>query len=390
MKKIDCDVLAIVHRLWIDDKRRKGGLDMILDYWVDHGLRVCLVEHPLEGNFSTVITVREEGRPVEKVFNARVTSFTGPIQWVGEAIFNIWFILTKVCGRPLLATSDLLNNVSGVLLKKKFRKFYFHSVDYSLNRFDNQILNWIYAILLKASFRFADLIGVVSSRTRDDMQKRGCSGSKIFYVPNSPYYESFDYQCVRESEKTPLSIVYTSTNILPLYCYEDVVEVLKYVKKSFPNVLLYALGGKNKDEKYFQRIMSKIKECSLEANIEFTGYLRKEEINAFLRRAKVGIAFHSQERFFYAYFGDSLKIREYAAFGLPTITDGNSSTADDLEKAGAGFVTNGAKDAALRTIELFGDEKQYNSISSNAIKWARGNDKKRLLGELSERLNLLG
>ena len=388
MERIECDILAIVHRLWIDGRRKTGGLDMVLDYWLDQGLKICTIEHPLEDARDSFITIKEKGQLDRTLFKGRITSFTGPLQWLGEAFFNIKYAIFNIKGHPLLATSDLLNNAVGIFLPGKFRRFYFHCVDYSANRFGNFFLNIIYKILLQLSFRKASLIGVVSSRTRQEMIKQGARPDLIFHLPNSPLYRGFDYNFDYSALKIPFSILYSSTKVIDRYCYKEAVEAVRLVKKSFPQVILRIIGKTDSDSAYLAELKEMIKEHDLEGNVEFLGYLEKDDLNKVLRQSQIGLALHAQELAFYYHYADPLKVREYAAFGLPTVTDNNSSVADDVITAQSGIVANGITEIAQEIVHLFKDSSFYNQLSQNARQWAKNNDKITLLDKLSSVLEV--
>ena len=47
MQKINCDMVAIVHRFFSEGKRKRGGFDKILDHFSAQGKTILLIEHPL-------------------------------------------------------------------------------------------------------------------------------------------------------------------------------------------------------------------------------------------------------------------------------------------------------------------------------------------------------
>ena len=74
-------------------------------------------------------------------------------------------------------------------------------------------------------------------------------------------------------------------------------------------------------------------------------------------------------------YADSLKIREYAAAGLPTVCDNIYSTSDEIKQYNTGFVYNDYREMADVVLRLIKDESLYRRLSQNALAWAKKMDK---------------
>lgn len=383
MLKIECDIVAVTHRLFFSGSRKKGGFDKILDFFAAHGKKILFIEHPLtalqESAFSQETSVISL---IDKTGTAELLSLKAPfkhviLNWIWEFWFNIHFVLKNVRGKPVLMAVDPLNGLLGVFLKFKFLKTYLHCIDYSEKRFENGILNSVYGYLLKLNLVAFDLIGVVSRCMQEPLCKIHNCAAKLFYIPNSPSF-------VRQSlvKKEPYSLICTGGGIIKKYNYEFILEVLKLLKKDFSAVLLYALGNLEEDPKYVAKLKDYIFKNNLAENVVFTGFLPLEKVSGFLQKATVGLSFYDKTTHYYMKYGDPIKIREYALYGIPIISDGVSAVDDEMLEKRVGFVVQGSKQTYTHIKALFEDTVLYKRYQTNCISWAKEMDKEKLLQNL--------
>lgn len=389
MGKSNYDYIIIIHRLWTQGIRKRGGVDKILDYLSYQGKKILLIEHPLEGlaeettleNYLSVISkIDKRGyHEIEKVNTRRGNTI---LSWMFEILFNYKVITKYVCNKPVFVSSDPLNSLTGIVFFWKFVKKYFHCVDYSENRFNGKLLNYIYQVIYNLTFISFDLIGVVSLRTKSAMIKKGCSDNKIFYIPNSPMFVKHNIPKDRDA-----IIAYSSRGIMEKYNYTLALEILRKVKKINPNVKMYLIGGTEQDPDYVNKIRNLIDKYELGRNIEFTGYLEQDKLNNILLKSKIGFCFYSESVKYHTFYGDSLKIREYALYGIPTISDGNSATDEEMAENEAGIVITNAKEGCDSVVHLLTDRDEYSRLSNNCIKWSKRMDKNLILRQLMYKLN---
>jgi glycosyltransferase involved in cell wall biosynthesis len=390
MGKINCDIVVITHRIWTDGKRKRGGLDKVVDHFISRNKKVLIIEHPLEGlkemknieNRLSLVTFWENGAPKE-LFRKDIRSGNKIASWTKEVIFNDRFLKKRVNKGAVLFSSDPLNNLTGIFLRNYFSRRYFHCVDFSYNRFGNLVLNWIYKTIFKLTFRMFDLIGVVSILTQKEIIKNGCLPGKLLYIPNSPEFKDIDL-----SQEESLSLISAGGAIIKKYDCDKIIDILNKLKKVFPSIKLYFIGGLQEDPIYVDEIKKKIKQLKLEENIDFTGFLNPEELEKYLIKSSIGFSFYAKNVQYYTKFGDSLKMREYAMYGIPTISDGNSATDEEMQDAGAGFIIKSDEEAAEKIAKLINDRELYIRIQKNCIDWAKINDKSALLKTLEDKLAL--
>ena len=390
MKIINFESVALVHRIFTEGKRKKGGADKIIEY-ISNFKNVLLIEHPLSAlkettsqSFHGVVVSKVAGGKIEELERVRLPVLPIPLNWILELFFNIFYIFKNIPGNPVLISADPLNAITGAIIPWKFSKKYFHCVDFSEKRFNSRILNFFYRTVFNISLRASDIVGVVSNRILDRIKSSGGKKNKetyLLYVPNSPEFKN-----VPLDKKEPSSIICTGGAIIEKYDYEKIVEVVRGVKPAIPNLKFYAVGGLEQDLAYVRKIKGLISKYNLTKNFIFTGFLDPKEVESLLIKSKVGISFYSESVSYYTYFGDSLKIREYALYGIPTIGDGNSATDKEMCDAGAGILARSIEDASVGVLNFLTNDRLFNEYQKNCIFWAKSMDKSKILKNLYGKL----
>jgi glycosyltransferase involved in cell wall biosynthesis len=149
---------------------------------------------------------------------------------------------------------------------------------------------------------------------------------------------------------------------------------------------LKILGETGINKRYFEKLKARIAENGLEENVRFLGYLPKERNLAEIASSTIGIALYSEDTHYYMYYADPLKIREYAACGLPLIADATTAASLEAKEHDFGFITVGHDDLAGAVKRLWSEDGLYERYSANALNWSRKFDKKTILHGLLSRL----
>jgi glycosyltransferase involved in cell wall biosynthesis len=383
MEKINCDIIAIVHRFFSEGKRKRGGFDKIIDSFSEKGKKILLIEHPLvalrEGeNFcnDTIVSIID-GRKITEVERVRAKKRPNVLNWVKEVFFNINYIRNRVNGMPVLMAVDPLNGLAGVICKGRLSKRYYHCIDFSKRRFDNLLLNKVYSYLLKINLKSFDYVGVVSLRIKKELEAICNCHSKIIYIPNSPVFKR-----VKILEKKENFIICTGGAIIKKYNYDFIIDLMYELKKDLVDVKLYAVGGLDEESGYVESLRERIRKLSLDKNVFFTGFLSSQEVENLMINSRIGISFYSSQSSYYTFYGDSQKIREYALYGIPSISDGNSATDEEMAAEGAGVIVNNVLEAKEKIKLLLNDESVYKQYQKNCLQWAKKMDKDILLKKL--------
>lgn len=367
-------ILLIVHRLYFKSIPKLGGVDRIIDF-LKKDNEITLIEHPFEKiNHPSVFTSKN-------IVYQHHSFLRMPLIWIEEFIVNVTWILKSHAKYNLAIASDPLNFFSCYALKKLglIKKIQFHSTDYSSRRFSNFFLDKCYQYLYYFSLKKADYVTVVSQRMLNHAYNTVyiCNQSKIFLLPNSPYF----------SEIPKIELEKKGANQLAILSgiFENQVDIdnlllfLKLVKKKHPDIILNIIGHveNNSIDLFIQK--------GFKNNLVFHGNLEYEKAIEKMAQSYIGITSYKRSSS-YMFYADSLKIREYAAAGLPVVCDNIYGTAEEVKKYDVGFVYDTAQEMVSAVNQLISNKKLYKIKSEHALSWAKKMDKGKLLKGLYEKL----
>ena len=365
----DANLLVLVHRLFQDDTVKKGGADYILKYLLSKGYKHVLVEHPLIGTHPTI--VRSDLLEPKKI---RLWG-KGIVRWPQEIVFNIVYLFFKPKFDLILAV-DPLNFVSAYLLSLfSDAKIHFHSIDYSQSRFNNILLNSLYEYMYKFAVTKADIVTYVSPIMGEKIKSIvGKDQQKLFYLPNSPFVDEMPKAPMEKKNKG--DIIYTKSFISD----SEIDLLLGVLDQITDSVMLHVIGNVSDGSK------RKVLASDHSVRIKFHGLVSYEENIRIVSRAYVGIAWYEGDISFEKY-ADSLKLREYAALGIPAICNDLISTAGEMRQYNAGVVVQDYISLAAALVRYIHDEDYYTKVRQNAIRWAKNMDKLKLLEDLYQKFN---
>jgi glycosyltransferase involved in cell wall biosynthesis len=109
---------------------------------------------------------------------------------------------------------------------------------------------------------------------------------------------------------------------------------------------------------------------------KFYGHVSKEKVISLISQFGIGIAIYSNNQPYNKY-GDSVKVRDYIAAGLPIITTNNHSTAKEVKINNLGIVINSkskrlGEDICNAYLKLL---KEYPQYKENCVKYYKKNYK---------------
>ncbi|MCL4374599.1 glycosyltransferase [Patescibacteria group bacterium] len=356
-------ILFIVHRLYFNGLPKQGGIDHIIDFLARQN-QISLIEHPFEkinhpSTFTSGVTTKQHW------------AFTRPpLLWIEECLVNLAWILQTHERFSLAIASDPLNFFSCYVLKKwgLAKMIQFHSIDYSSPRFNNALLEGIYQRLYRFALNHADLVTLVSQRMLHQAKTMASVNHqrRFFLLPNSPVYDTVPKQAVAARNK--LALVMTAGIFKNQVDMKVLLCALKRIKSLMPNFTLHIVSAVDKDDQ------EEFVKAGLKNNIVFHGALSRPQSTAVVAGSYIGISCYKKNASYMTY-ADSLKIREYAAAGLPTVCDNIYSTSDEIKQYNTGFVYNDYREMADVVLRLIKDESLYRRLSQNALAWAKKMDK---------------
>lgn len=363
------NVLFVLHRLYYEGKTKEGGIDFFIRFFKEKGYNVHIIEHALEDyNYPSKYLVNS------KVVKEYKFSDKPPYRWVKEYFINKEIIKKSNVRFEYAFASDALNFISVYWAKKNkmAKKIEFHCTDFSKNRFKNPVLNSIYQNIFKFSLNNADETNVVTPYV-EKMAKEVAPKANIRFIPNSPIYKTFP-RLEADNKKTN-RLVITISQMSQRSNFDKYMEIIQLVKKEIPEIELKIIGSCD------EYVKDKIKENNLEKNIIYTGLLSYEKAIKELSEGYIGIVFYP-EHIDHVKYGDSIKLREYAASGLPSVSDKITFTSREMEERKAGLTADSTKEMAKNIIRLIKNKNEYSHIRKNALAWAKEMDKEKILNKL--------
>lgn len=354
------NILFIIHRLYFNGTPKKGGIDRIVAF-LSKKHKTTLIEHPFE--------VINHPSTISSGVNHRAyrSKTRGPLLWIEELFINLYWIVSSKQKYHFAIASDPLNFFSCHVLKLlgKVKKTQFHSTDYSNPRFTNWFLESIYQFLYSYAVKNADMVTVVSTRMKERIER------DVFLLPNSPNFQEIPK--VPPDNKKKADLVLLVGRWGKQINSRIILQTLKSLKKAYPKITLHIIGYVGKG-------------AITDKNIIFHGPLTYEDAIKEMSQMYIGITAYTSSPGSYVHFADSLKIREYAAAGLPIVCDSIYATSEEVQKNNAGIVYKTSKDMINAITHLIEDREDYNTMRKNALSWAKKNDKKLLLQKLYKNL----
>ncbi len=366
------NILFIAHRLYFNGHPKKGGIDHIIAF-LSKNNRIALIEHPFDKiNHPSTLTANG--------YSKTHRAFTKPpFLWFEECLANIAWVKQMNKKFALAVASDPLNFFSCYLLKKMklAQTIQFHSTDYSHSRFGNFLLDKIYQSLYRFALTHADKTTLVSPKMMRQAEKMVPVRfhNRFFLLPNSPEYRNIPKY--PSTEKDRFSLVMTAGIFKDQVDIDTLIDGLTRLKIHYPKAILRIIGTVEKSN------IDLFRENNLENNLVFEGGLPYKQSIEKVAKSYIGITCYKKNSSYMSY-ADSLKIREYAAAGLPIVCDNVYATAEEVIKNNAGFVYNSPAEMAEVIGQLIENKKLYLTKSQNALAWAEKMDKIKWLKKLYE------
>jgi|GEM_PF-3922197 len=262
---------------------------------------------------------------------------------------------------------DPLNGWVGKSLKRNstVETFVYHTPDYSPKRFKLPPLNALYHWIDRQSLNAADHAWTVSSRITDVRRNQGRTDARTIF--NGIPFDETRIPRLNISRRFRLILVGNLNESMDIGLIIDTIGALQ---RKFPRLRLDIVG----DGKLRQTLEEQVATSKLQKAVTFHGSVPLDRVLELLKDAGIGLALYSGKAGFNA-FGDSKKIREYSAVGLPVITTPIVVNAEEIRKYKAGIVTPPTAEGLKRAItKLVGDASVYKQQRASAIRLAKATD----------------
>jgi len=372
-RRWSCDFLCLAHRLETKGAVKPGGIDLIVDYLLKRGQRVAMLENPLNGRGETRLLLRE-GEASRTLARRRLPG-AGPMRWFLETLVTPNLVNGHLQGDFTVICADPLNFAAAGPLLHPGRRGILLVVDYTPRRFEARWLNAAYQRTFRSALGKAAQVWAASAPAAELCRELTGEPQKVFWLPNSPFLA--DFPRVSPGQRDPADLVLVghlnaSTDL------ETVAGGMAALAGNVPRINLTVIGPGVRREEAFA-------EAGVGDRVRYLGQLARSEARVAMSRAGLGLAFYGGDPDLDAY-RDSLKIREYAAAGLPIIGDGITPTAREGRRVGACFPAETPEEMAKTVKNFLDDPDLYREASENALAWAREMDKERILSGLLAQL----
>jgi len=352
----------------------KGTGREILSFLKSKAVDYVIIQHPIDGGLSSVIQFYKKGVITIKRIGLSWLPF--PLRIFQEYIIDFYIVILLKGNIELFIGINPLNGVMGNVLRRLglAKKSIFYTADYAHQRFNNLIMNSLYHFFDRVAAFGADEVWNVSSRIVKEREKQGIDKKKNFIVPNSPNLNIIKTGPYKKTNKYNLVIV---SHIARAINFPLLLRVIKRLSEKYKKINLSIIGtGPYEDE-----IKSLANKLSIEDRVSFLGSKDHKNVIEILQNSGVGIALYANYSP-WTQFGDSMKVREYLACGLPVIMTAVPSTADEVRDEEAGFVINPNEKELIGALEIiFSDENIYKKIRKNSLSLGKKYDITKILNE---------
>jgi len=241
-----------------------------------------------------------------------------------------------------------------IILFKNY-KIVFASLDFTNKRFNNIILDNLYVLGDFLASKLSDFTWS-SSRRVYEYRMNFLNKKKNIYIPNIPMWKK------KNLKKFPNFTIIMISHLGNNYQFSEVYKLFQFLKKK--NIHLYIIGQGERKEEIEKEIINQ----GLSKNVHLTGYLPHDEILYYLEKSHVGLALYAGQES-YNYWGDSIKIREYTYYELPTITTNNVYNAKEVIEKNLGLVIDSNRNLYDAVKILYTDKNLYKSIHNACIEY---------------------
>ncbi len=280
------------------------------------------------------------------------------LRYLSEIVSNIKICYENRQKGTIFIGVDPLNAFSGLLAKRLgfVKSYVFYTPDYTNQRFNNNIMNSIYHFIDFVTAKNANHVWCVSERIAEVRAKQAIDDSKLHVLPNTPSIRVING--IKSSKPDYRQMVIVG-NITKTLNYKLVLESMV----TLPHFKLKIVGGGG--------FMDGLKAISAKLklnNVEFCGPKSHKETIRIMKESGLGLALYSGE-YDTNYYGDSMKIREYLACGLPVITTNVTETANVVLAYKAGEVINLNKESLISSIKkILKNPEKYKQNAKMAAK----------------------
>lgn len=283
---------------------------------------------------------------------------------------------------------DPLSFINTYIFRKfyKIKKIVYYNVDFSIRRFNNRAINYIYLLINIFAYRKCDYFFYLTENFIKKIDLFGKYSDKSFLLRHSVNIK----KNVNNIRKIPNSIIYagslSNTNAAD---FTDLIKALELIKRNDID-FVFDLYGEGEQKSYIKEIVNK---SMVRKNINFKGVVANNIlIEKILPKYKIGVCLYITEKknsiADYMFNGTDLttKIVEYIACGLPVVSIRLYDAFNIIKKNEFGFLVKDRIEWDIALTKLLTDIHLYNFYSKNAFNYARNYDEKKILNPVLDKI----
>lgn len=366
-------VLLLTHAVVSDGRSMFGPSHNVVERFCERGFDVRLVEQSMEPPTEpNAITVYSAGAETGRA-RFRYAVPAPPVRYGFELLRNLRELArggfdVAVVVDPLNYAAVLVARLLG--LRRRFRAVYY-TADYAHERFPSALMNRVYHGLDRLALRDADAVWGVSEAIASVRRSQGVPEERIVTVPNAP---RFVPEAVRPREEREPASVIVMAHFEEAFDDDLIAGAIERLRARVPGLRVKLVGPGSGAA----RIAARGGDC-----VEVLGYRPHDEALRIAGSCLVGWAPYGKGAAWHE-FRDSIKLREYAALGLPAVTTPGHGLVGDAVAA----VASGPEDSADAIERLLVDSAAWERAHLAAVRFAQEHDRARLVDAALARMTM--
>ncbi len=372
--KNNLPVLIAVHSLLNSDGTSVHGTGSTLPkLFHKHRIPWVRIQIPIYGG-SSIRVEKELGRTYTRKYISKPTSKSlSRKSW--HELITVLAYTHSFDSIGVYIGIDPLNALFGILAKRLYKNIdhvVYYTADFAYARFESKFANFIYHAIDRFVLRNTDQVWNVSTTIYNLRLSQGVPANKNFFIPNTPLLDQIPSRSKRNRQrKHDMVIVGTSVTSLD---YPMLLRALPAIIRKYPDARLCIIG-----ELHFPtQIAQQLARYEKSGHVKLFGPQDHKQVLKILLQSGIGLAPYTRQSS-WTEFGDSMKIREYLACGLPIITTKVVSTADIVSEYNCGkVISRKAENFIQAVIDIWG-KKNYVTYSKNARHAALAYDTERMI-----------
>jgi glycosyltransferase involved in cell wall biosynthesis len=321
-------VIISTHVQYFNEKPGFGTGENIAEYLHGKNIPLVFIKHSLYGDQNSRIEYISDKTP--EIITMGIKRLPFIVRCIQDFIVS-FFVINKINTLPIFVGINTFNAFIGLVLRKfgKVDKVIFYTAEYSLNRFNNKLFNKLYLSMDRYCARYSNEVWNPSTRIMEVRRKTKYHAAKQLFVPNTPSGQkptTYKYTKIRK-------MILVGTLSRKAINFDLIFHTLQKLIVLHPYLRLFIVGS-GPDELW---IKSRIKDFNLTHNVVLLGYQTHDIVLKTIRKCDLGLAIYSGLES-WTYYGDSMKIRDYLACGVPVVMTDTCSTADDIRNQKVGYI----------------------------------------------------